>query len=204
MQPVLRSPVPSRSLLRFLRSQSEDAFAAPGRRHGLTAAEAPHCRRARIAIGHTGTISRSITTSTVRQRVLGPTLGKTLSIPTIPAKAVRGGPTSISSLKLGFCTSSPKKKLFEPDQPRAQREPTWQERLWGSSAKKGAKPLKPDDLPAHDDYDHGSSMFTSRRVLSAKAALEPRLRCTEVDENGKVILVDGEFKKTELIAKVSS
>jgi len=45
-------------------------------------------------------------------------------------------------------------------------------------------------------------MFTSRRVLSAKAALEPRLRCTEVDEQGKVILKDGEFKKTELIAKV--
>jgi magnesium transporter len=42
-------------------------------------------------------------------------------------------------------------------------------------------------------------MFTNRRAL---AALEPRLRCTEVDENGNVILVDGEFKKTELIAKV--
>jgi len=37
--------------------------------------------------------------------------------------------------------------------------------------------------------------------MAAKAALEPRLRCTEVDEYGKVILVDGEFKKTELIAK---
>ncbi|TEA20414.1 Mitochondrial inner membrane magnesium transporter mrs2 [Colletotrichum sidae] len=44
-------------------------------------------------------------------------------------------------------------------------------------------------------------MFNNRRVLTAKAALEPRLRCTEVDENGEVILVDGEFKKTELIAK---
>jgi magnesium transporter len=38
--------------------------------------------------------------------------------------------------------------------------------------------------------------------MAAKAASEPRLRCTEVDENGNVILVDGEFKKTELIAKV--
>lgn len=40
--------------------------------------------------------------------------------------------------------------------------------------------------------------------MTAKAAAEPRLRCTEVDENGEVILVDGEFKKTELIAKVSN
>lgn len=38
--------------------------------------------------------------------------------------------------------------------------------------------------------------------MTSKAALEPRLRCTEVDENGEVILVDGEFKKSELIAKV--
>ncbi len=45
-------------------------------------------------------------------------------------------------------------------------------------------------------------MFNSRRTQSAKAALEPRLRCTEVNEDGEVILVDGEFKKTELIAKV--
>ncbi|RYP06867.1 hypothetical protein DL764_002915 [Monosporascus ibericus] len=40
-----------------------------------------------------------------------------------------------------------------------------------------------------------------RRQLSQKAALEPRLRCTEVDEHGNVILVDGEFKKSELIAR---
>jgi hypothetical protein len=33
--------------------------------------------------------------------------------------------------------------------------------------------------------------------------LEPRLRCTEMDENGNFTAVDGEFKKTELIAKVS-
>jgi magnesium transporter len=79
---------------------------------------------------------------------------------------------------------------------------SWQERLWGASAKKGGKPLKPDDLPGRgDDCDHGA-MFNYPRSVSAKMSLDPRLRCTEVDENGKVILVDGEFKKTELIAKV--
>ncbi|PHH67777.1 hypothetical protein CDD83_6423 [Cordyceps sp. RAO-2017] len=62
--------------------------------------------------------------------------------------------------------------------------------------------MQPDDLPPRDDLTApGSFMFNSRRVLTAKAALEPRLRCTEVDEDGKVILIDGEFKKTELIAK---
>ncbi|PSR93854.1 mitochondrial inner membrane magnesium transporter mrs2 [Coniella lustricola] len=40
--------------------------------------------------------------------------------------------------------------------------------------------------------------MTGRR---AKAALEPVLRCTEVDEKGDAILTDGAFKKSELIAK---
>jgi magnesium transporter len=38
----------------------------------------------------------------------------------------------------------------------------------------------------------------------AKASNEPRLRCTEFDEHGNVTLVNGEFKKSELIAKVSA
>lgn len=91
----------------------------------------------------------------------------------------------------------------DTDSAKTNTDKSWQERLWGSSAKKGGKFLHPDDLPGHNDgFENGSSMFTSRRTLAAKAALEPRLRCTEVDEHGKVILVDGEFKKTELIAKV--
>ncbi|CAK7216944.1 magnesium ion transporter [Sporothrix bragantina] len=62
--------------------------------------------------------------------------------------------------------------------------------------------LLPGDLPDHGaGLDFASVMFNARRLQTAKAALEPRLRCTEVDENGEVILVDGEFKKTELIAK---
>ena len=36
----------------------------------------------------------------------------------------------------------------------------------------------------------------------AKPVNELKLRCTEFDENGKVTLVNGEFKKSELIAKV--
>jgi magnesium transporter len=99
-----------------------------------------------------------------------------------------------------FCTSAPAYQKAVGEE--GDSSPSWQEKLWGIGARKGAKTLKPDDLPSRDDADHGSSMFNSRRILSAKAALEPRLRCTEVDENGKVILMDGEFKKTELIAKV--
>lgn len=70
----------------------------------------------------------------------------------------------------------------------------------GLRARRAGPPLEPDDLP-EVDHEGTNSMFNTRRQLSKKAASEPRLRCTEVDENGNVILVDGEFKKSELIAK---
>jgi len=46
-------------------------------------------------------------------------------------------------------------------------------------------------------------MFNLGRSLAGKASNELKLRCTEFDENGNVTLVNGEFKKSELIAKVS-
>ncbi|KAH6647064.1 hypothetical protein BKA67DRAFT_525252 [Truncatella angustata] len=79
--------------------------------------------------------------------------------------------------------------------------PTLKERLWGPRVRKIPSQLKADDLPEHDEDGDNNSMFNTRRQRAEQAALEPRLRCTEVDENGNAILVDGEFKKTELIAR---
>jgi len=51
--------------------------------------------------------------------------------------------------------------------------------------------------------DEGTEgMFNIGRSLSAKASNELRIRCTEFDINGDVTLVNGEFRKQELIAKV--
>lgn len=65
--------------------------------------------------------------------------------------------------------------------------------------------LKPDDLPVNPtglEEGYEGNMFNIGRGLAAKASNEPRLRCTELDENGNVTLVNGEFRKSELIAKV--
>ena len=62
--------------------------------------------------------------------------------------------------------------------------------------------LKKDDLPANSTVGEDSqegNLFYVGRTLNAKAPNELRLRCTEFDENGNVTLVDGEFKKSELI-----
>jgi magnesium transporter len=36
----------------------------------------------------------------------------------------------------------------------------------------------------------------------SRSANELKMRCTELDEHGNVTMVSGEFKKSELIAKV--
>lgn len=50
--------------------------------------------------------------------------------------------------------------------------------------------------------DGAEGMFNIGRGLAAKASNELRIRCTEFDNNGNVTLVNGEFRKLELIAKV--
>jgi hypothetical protein len=53
--------------------------------------------------------------------------------------------------------------------------------------------------------DEGTDgIFNIGRGLAAKASNELRIRCTEFDNNGNVTLVNGEFRKLELIAKVCS
>ncbi|KAI9863153.1 MAG: magnesium ion transporter [Trichoglossum hirsutum] len=77
-------------------------------------------------------------------------------------------------------------------------------RLWNMRRRKPKTVLRPDDLPPLGgllDEGTDSSIFTLGRGISAKGANEPKLRCTEFDENGNVTLVNGEFKKSELIAK---
>ena len=60
------------------------------------------------------------------------------------------------------------------------------------------KPQGPPPLPSFLDDVNGTSLGRSK----ATKVNELKLRCTEFNEDGKVTLVNGEFKKTELIAKV--
>jgi len=80
----------------------------------------------------------------------------------------------------------------------SEKERSW--RRWSLRRQKEPRPLEPSDLPSpikSGFVDDGASLG---RVL--KPGNELRLRCTEFDENGKVTLVNGEFKKSELIQKV--
>ena len=74
-------------------------------------------------------------------------------------------------------------------------------RLWHLKRQKPDPALKPNDLPPLPrllDDAAGTTLGRSK----GKAANELKLRCTEINEKGEVTLVNGEFKKSELIAKV--
>ena len=62
------------------------------------------------------------------------------------------------------------------------------------------RPNGPAPLPSFLDDVNGASLGRSK----ASRANELKIRCTEFNEEGKATLMDGEFKKTELIAKVCS
>jgi magnesium transporter len=56
--------------------------------------------------------------------------------------------------------------------------------------------------PPPDETSTGSTGFGSSLGRIMRPTNELKMRCTELDEHGNVTLVSGEFKKSELIAKV--
>jgi len=66
-----------------------------------------------------------------------------------------------------------------------------------------SKSLPDHSLSSGGSYEETSAqLFNLSRALSRNTAgTELKLRCTEFDSNGRVTLVSGEFKKSELIAK---
>lgn len=75
------------------------------------------------------------------------------------------------------------------------------ERLWHPRRKRPEGDLKPDDLPPLPGLLGDAGETTLGRSV-VKASNELKLRCTEFDGNGNVTLVNGEFKKAALIARV--
>lgn len=79
-------------------------------------------------------------------------------------------------------------------------------RCWHHWFKKAAyqkwKNTTPPPVTSFTDEGAEGNLFNLGRTLASKSLDEPRLRCTELDENGNVTLVNGEFRKSELIAKV--
>lgn len=197
----VRLPVPSLGLLRFLRSQSENlSFFSPNHGPAQSIRHAPGklmCATRKQSRTPSRTANALFSSGETQLQSGLFDLGRLLpNAAPRASKSLRTRQTSLFASGLGVrCRSTNQ----DPD----SCVPSWREKLWGTAKRKAPEDLKPDDLPYSDGDGHNNSMFNTRRQRSQLAELEPRLRCTEVDENGVPILVDGEFKKSELIARVS-
>jgi magnesium transporter len=76
----------------------------------------------------------------------------------------------------------------------------WQ-KPWQQVRPKKTAPLQPNDLPPLPRLLDDAGAASLGRIV--KPTNELGMRCTEFDGDGKVTLVNGAFKKSELIAKVS-
>ena len=126
-----------------------------------------------------------------------------------------------SLLNLDFLRKRPKQNLFEAIQPADSRRPgivfftshdrrdtsraastddrSFVRQLWQSKRQK--TDWRPQESsPPTGFLDDGAGTSLGRN--KGKISNELKLRCTEFNEDGKVTLVNGEFKKSELIAKV--
>lgn len=203
MRSTLHSPVPSSTLLKFLKSQSEGVyFFNPNLRPGFIFDHAaPRATQAgtRSTKAYLKSSARCLTTTSPVCATVEAGFGHLDFLwPRSTTLALRPQPRNTPRAK----TSSHDNSLVtQRNASTRTRWNQWRNRLWGASAKKGGKPLQPDDLPMPFE-DSSDSAFRMGYRISAKAAAQPKLRCTELDENGNVVLASGEFKKSELIAKV--
>ncbi|KAK5663203.1 hypothetical protein OQA88_6621 [Cercophora sp. LCS_1] len=208
-----RTAAPSRNLLRFLRAQSEGvAFfttspsCAPSLRRPPPNVAAVFPRRGAT---YPRLTARSLSTSTTRRDAslqaalwdLDLLLPKSLSS---RRKQLNKGVTESHAGSARRLSSSDQSAASQRSGGEICR-PRWKEWLFGPGMKKGTSNSQSKEealrMQMMEEEEQSGSIIFPRRSLTAKAALDPRLRCTEVDGNGEVIMVDGELKKSELIAK---
>ncbi|TVY18667.1 Mitochondrial inner membrane magnesium transporter mrs2 [Lachnellula arida] len=198
MRSVIYAPAPSSALLKFLQAQSEAVcFFSPNAQPG-SILDHPTIGGSLPKIS-----ARCISTSIPRRATVE------AAFLNLDFLWPRSSPSALHIQSAQCRTASRNRGLNNGRVLLAQRKAStwsrsWLQRLWGSKSSKGGRPLRPDDLPTSSrERDDGgdTSVFSLGRAVSAKAAAQPKLRCTELDESGNVVLTNGEFKKSELIAK---
>ena len=204
---ALRSSAPSKSLLRFLRSQSEAvSFFSANPEASTSRQHAPSTEPVKNPVGSISNRRHISSTSSrhappqsayldeLRPRLRDPSL-KALPSPrhlqphhsshrfTGHFNGTRFASTESKTSSLGFF-----RRLLS----------------LGEDNPASKKKLCPDDLPPNRGpyEDPAAHFFNLSRALSRDpSGADLKLRCTEFDANGSVTLVSGEFKKSELIAK---
>lgn len=199
MVPSLKPMAPSPNLLRFLRSQSDSFFftSNPTKSKANTTSDrwnhGKYGRKNWIHLNPAPCLAQiEASLLPVWPSVKIPTSRKSSQLRT--SLTIR--PEAIRSNE---CVNSPRHVASRNASINTRR--WWHN--WFKQAASYQKWKNSTTPPVTSFTDEGAegNLFNLGRTLASKSH-EPRLRCTEFDENGNVTLVNGEFRKSELIAKV--
>lgn len=198
LMPLHKIAAPSPSVLSFLRAQVRHAFDSP-------TAQCPTLKRQRCTYGTVGRIPRGSD--------LGIKDGKDVAtrrylvsseLPALQRSSPGSRTAHVHLAALRPCLAAPNASGRHKVNPSGYHSfssisanRVWQ--LFGG--RKGREPagLQPPQ-PYKDPTDAPTGFDSLGRMT--RAANELKMRCTELDEQGNVTMVSGEFKKSELIAKV--
>lgn len=182
----LRPSAPSVSLLRFLRSQSDVLHSFP-----------------RTTCARSGLPYQSSSRRKISSRVSHYSKPRQGTSETSVISS-RGPPRRVSSRCRTALNATARPRALPPSlQSALSRNASTSSRpfLRRLLDLKGGKPAE-----SNVNLGNGPSLLDEKMEpnfsITAKASNELRLRCTEFDGNGNVTLINGEFKKSELIAKV--
>jgi magnesium transporter len=220
MRSNLHVPAPSSTLLRFLKSQSDGLCFFSSNPRGFifdhAAPQAPPLSP-RLNSQRIASPTRYLSTTASKPTTLeGGFLNLDFLLPRAATSATQVSPKHKARRGVWRIDLSYTSRRHASNDPRgwhasndgkgwhaSNNDRGWLRHLWGRKQKM-PKPLKSDDLPLGSFLEDGGETptFSLGRNMSPKSANEAKLRCTEFDENGNVVLVNGEFKKSELIAKV--
>ncbi|KAL8773514.1 MAG: hypothetical protein Q9209_001618 [Squamulea sp. 1 TL-2023] len=192
-------PAPSSSLLRFLRSQVEETcfFSSNTRIERCPPSSQKVCRVSnRSTLNGLPSSTRSFGTSQLRPATVESSFLNLdfLKHPPRQDNTTTRIPTTTSS------AGSPQDWGGSPVRHASTEDHPLLRRLWDKS-RRTHPVLKEGDLPPLPGFLDENNGTSLGRGKAGKAANELKLRCTEINENGDVTLVNGEFKKSELIAK---
>jgi magnesium transporter len=202
MKPTLlhRAAAPSPSVLSFLRAQVNNAFERPVAQCAfMTGQQRGYGTNRKTRWSSENTTSRKITYSLQRR---GDSESRTFT--TSPCRIVQNTsqPTLDHSLAIRH---APKTSLQHADLPTHRTfSTTRSHNAWNifSSAKTRRLAQLQSSAPPSEETSPGATGFGSSLGRMMRPTNELKMRCTELDEHGNVTLVSGEFKKSELIAKV--
>ena len=202
-KPTLSAP--SLSVLHFLRSQSEQTSYFDLSTRALACQTSPR-RGRKVIIGTVAhalpSVRRYLATSSPRQAFVESSF---LNLDFLRPCSEQG-----SSRLSALASSNPPAPFgFPGKHSKSSRyastdtQPLWK-RPWKDKSRKEKHAFKTSGSSASPSFLDDATNTSLGRRKTGKGANELKLRCTEFDENGSVTFMDGEFKKSELIAKVCS